>query len=67
MSRLYDDNFDPYAQLIEITEFCKQADNHIANMLQNQKTIVTEFNKLREDIDLINARIELLEQILEQE
>ena len=57
--------FDPYEHLMDITKFCNQADEHINHLINNQKTFVSAINELKEDLKIINQKIDLLEQILE--
>lgn len=57
--------FDPYEHLMDITKFCNSADEHINTLINNQKIFVQTINELKEEIQLINAKIDLVEQILE--
>jgi hypothetical protein len=58
-------DWDAYEHLMDITRFCNQADEHIKRLIENQQVMVQSINDLRTDIDLLNAKIELLESILE--
>lgn len=60
-----ENQWDPYEHLMDITKFCNKADEHINHLIKNQKTFVSAINELKEDLKIINQKIDLLEQILE--
>jgi len=57
--------WDPYEHLMDITRFCNKADEHINSLINNQKFFVDSINELKKELQLINAKIDLVEQILE--
>ena len=58
-------DFDPYEHLMEMTRFCNAADKHIQNLLKNQAVMTKTINGLKEEIGMLKAQIDLLEQIIE--
>jgi|TARA_R110000772_G_scaffold154047_2_gene265013 hypothetical protein len=60
-------DFDPYQNLLELNSFCKKADEHLTNLLTNQKVIIKTMNDLREDINMLQERIRLMETDLDDD
>jgi hypothetical protein len=60
-----DNQWDPYEHLMDITKFCNRADEHINHLIKNQKFFVDSINEIKEDLQILKAKIDLVEQILE--
>ena len=60
-------NFDAYDELLKLIDFANRADEHLTNLLNNQRYIVESINSLAEASMEIQERIELLEELLEGE
>lgn len=52
--------FDPYEKLVQLELFAKAADQHIANLLKNQKSIVEVSNSHQQQIDELKQIIKEL-------
>ena len=57
--------FDPYQELIELKNFAKAADQHLSNLLQNQKQFIQAINSQTDRISALEKRIELMEKMNE--
>lgn len=60
-----ENQWDPYEHLMDITRFCNKADEHINSLINNQKFFVDSINEIKEDLKILRAKIDLVEQILE--
>tara|TARA_B100000212_G_C27267858_1_gene487393 strand:- start:478 stop:684 length:207 start_codon:yes stop_codon:yes gene_type:complete len=58
-------DFDPYQELIELKNFAKAADQHLSNLLQNQKQFIQAINSQTDRISALEKRIELMEKMNE--
>lgn len=59
-------DFDPYQELIELKEFAKAADQHIANLLNNQKQFVAAINDTNKRCERIEYKIRQLEHRIDE-
>ena len=57
--------FDPYQERIELKNFAKAADQHLSNLLQNQKQFIQAINSQTDRISALEKRIELMEKMNE--
>lgn len=54
---LFRDEQTPYDTLVELVNFAQVADQHINNLIKNQKQIIKEYNRLKNDLDQIKLRL----------
>jgi|TARA_R110000803_G_scaffold208175_1_gene276692 hypothetical protein len=60
-------DWDPYNNLMELNSWVDRADEHLTNLLTNQKVIITTINELREELTHVQANIRLLETDLDDD
>jgi len=58
------EDWDPYADLVELKNFASTADVHLGNLLKNEKEIVKAINELSETIKQLKQKIALLDNVL---
>ncbi len=63
---MLDKGFDPYEELIQLKKFAVGADQHIGNVLQNEKQMITAVNAVSERMDKLERRMKLMEKVLEE-
>lgn len=49
--------FDPYAELMELIKFAKSADNHINLLVKNQSQLIIAINELSAKVEKIEEKI----------
>lgn len=54
-------DYDPYQHLLELTEFCKTADQHISQLIKNQEVMRTSINQLHNRMAEIELQLSLME------
>jgi hypothetical protein len=59
-------DFDPYKDLVELKNFATSADTHIANLVNNEKQIISAVNDLSQQLKQIKQKIRLLEKCLDE-
>lgn len=62
MTELHD--WDPYNHIMELTKFCNSADEHLKNLLSNQKVFVQQINELNDELRELTSRVSILENIV---
>jgi len=59
--------FDAYDELLKLINFANRADEHLTNLLNNQKYLVDSINELAKASNAIQERIDFIEDLLEGE
>lgn len=57
--------FDAYEELLKLIDFAHRADEHLTNLLNNQRYLVDAINELAKASNAIQERIDMLEELLE--
>lgn len=65
MSNIFDQNEqNPYDTLVELVNFAQAADQHITNMVNNQKVMIEQFNTMKHRIDSLEMRLTAWEAVV---
>ena len=58
------DKQTPYDTLVELVNFCQVADQHISNLVKNQKEMVKQYNNLKHEVAQIKMRLAAWEAVV---
>jgi hypothetical protein len=54
-------DWDPYEDLVELKNFAVAADAHIANLLKNEKEMISAINELSSRLKTVRQKIDAME------
>ena len=63
---MFNKDYSPYDELQELRKFALGADQHIGNLLKNEKEMIKAVNAVHERLEKMERRLTLMEKVLEE-
>tara|TARA_E500000318_G_scaffold79467_1_gene74419 strand:+ start:3245 stop:3451 length:207 start_codon:yes stop_codon:yes gene_type:complete len=63
---MFNKDYSPYDELQELRKFALGADQHIGNLLKNEKQMIKAVNAVHERLEKMERRLTLMEKVLEE-
>jgi len=63
---MFNKDYSPYDELQELRKFALGADQHIGNLLKNEKEMIKAVNAVHERLERMERRLTLMEKVLEE-
>ena len=63
---MFNKDYSPYDELQELRKFALGADQHIGNLLKNEKQMIKAVNAVHERLERMERRLALMEKVLEE-
>ncbi|QDP62439.1 MAG: hypothetical protein Unbinned3585contig1000_7 [Prokaryotic dsDNA virus sp.] len=63
---MFNKDYSPYDELQELRKFALGADQHIGNLLKNEKEMIKAVNAVHERLERMERRLALMEKVLEE-
>lgn len=54
---MMDPDFDPLRDLVELKNHAKLIETHIINLIANEKVMIDQINKMQEQLDYIERKL----------
>jgi len=63
---MFNKDYSPYDEIQELRKFAIGADQHIGNLLKNEKEMIKAVNAVHERLEKMERRLTLMEKVLEE-
>tara|TARA_R100000742_G_C4164554_1_gene4948 strand:- start:150 stop:356 length:207 start_codon:yes stop_codon:yes gene_type:complete len=63
---MFNKDYSPYDEIQELRKFAIGADQHIGNLLKNEKEMIKAVNAVHERLEKMDRRLTLMEKVLEE-